>query len=100
AGFLAGVPVSIMATLDGFLSGLMGGMMGAMLGEMIVVEFRDAIAKIMFFLFLGTILILLRMMHKEVNAKPNVFHHPLITIIPFVLLFIVFELFDPIFPHF
>src|SRR5690625_6506803 len=74
-GFLAGVPVSIMAILDGMLSGLMGGMMGAMLGEMITVEYRDAIAKIMFFLFLGTLLILLRMINQEVNKTKNIYNN-------------------------
>src|SRR5690625_3066847 len=68
-GFLTGLPVGVMAILDGLLSGLMGGMMGAMLGNMISVEYRDAIAKIMFFIFLGTLLILIRMIKHEVNKN-------------------------------
>src|SRR5699024_208930 len=58
--FLAGLAISLVATLDGLLSGLMGGMMVAMLGEMITAEYQDAIVKIMFFLFLGTLLILVK----------------------------------------
>lgn len=96
-GFLAGVPVSIMAILDGMLSGLMGGMMGAMLGEMITAEYRDAIAKIMFFLFLGTLLILLRMINQEVNKPTNNYSNLLIPIVLFGFFFIAFELFDPVF---
>lgn len=96
-GFLAGVPVSIMAILDGMLSGLMGGMMGAMLGEMITVEYRDAIAKIMFFLFLGTLLILLRMINQEVNKTTNIYNNLLILVILFGFFFIAFDLFDPVF---
>src|SRR5699024_12846490 len=72
AGFLAGVPISIMAVLDGLLSGLMGGMMGAMLGVMIALDYREAMVKIMFFLFLATMLILIYMLHKEVNGKITV----------------------------
>src|SRR5699024_11568599 len=54
------ISISLVATLDGLLSGLMGGMIGAMLGEMITAEYQDAIVKIMFFLFLGTLLILVK----------------------------------------
>lgn len=96
-GFLAGVPISIMAILDGMFSGLMGGMMGAMLGEMITVEYRDAIAKIMFFLFLGTSLILLCMINQEVNKKTSFFSNLFITVILFGFFFFAFELFEPVF---
>ncbi|WP_167544410.1 cupredoxin domain-containing protein [Paenibacillus xylanexedens] len=34
-GYLAGKPVSVLASLDGMLAGIMGGMMGAMLGSML-----------------------------------------------------------------
>jgi len=96
-GFLAGVSVGIMSTLDGMLSGLMGGMMGAMLGEMITVEYHDASAKIMFFLFLGTLLILLRMINQKVNKKTFFLSNLFITVIVFGSFFIAFELFGPVF---
>ncbi|GAB7388412.1 hypothetical protein BSNK01_22490 [Bacillaceae bacterium] len=84
-GFIAGVPVSIMAVLDGMLAGIMGGMMGAMLGEMISTEYRDALIKIMFVLFVGIHLIILYMMQQELNKKNGesrqpLFHHPLMII--------------------
>src|SRR5690625_304929 len=96
-GFLAGIPISIMAILDGMLSGLMGGMMGAMLGEMISVEYHDAITKIMFFLFLGILFILLRMINQEVNKTTNIYNNLLILVILFGFFFIAFDLFDPVF---
>jgi|SRR5690625_1857100 len=96
-GFLAGIPVSLMAILDGILAGIMGGMMGAMLGEMITIEYHDAIAKIMFFLFLGTLLILLSMINQEVNKRTIFFSDIFIIVVIFGLFFIAFELFDPVF---
>src|SRR5699024_3655787 len=66
--------ISIMAVLDGLLSGLMGGMMGAMLGVMIALDYREAMVKIMFFLFLATMLILIYMIQKEVNGKITAFY--------------------------
>jgi len=96
-GFLAGIPISLIATLDGLLSGLMGGMMGAMLGEMIILEYHDAIVKIMFFLFLGTMTILVRMINQEVNNKVNFYRSLLITIIFFGFIFVLLEQLSPIF---
>lgn len=96
-GFLAGLPLSLVATLDGMLSGLMGGMMGAMLGEMIQVEYHDAITKIMFFLFLGTFLILIKMINQEVSRNSNSYKILLITITLFGLIFIAFEQLGPVF---
>jgi len=96
-GFLAGIPISLVATLDGFLSGLMGGMMGAMLGEMITVEYQDSIVKIMFFLFLGTLFILVKMINQEVNKAVNFYRSLLITIVLFGMLFVIFEQLGSIF---
>lgn len=96
AGFSAGIPLSIIAVLDGMLSGLMGGMMGAMLGEMITFEYQDAMIKIMFFIFLSTFLILLRMIHQEVNYKTSLLRSLFIIVIIFGFFFIVFELLDAI----
>src|SRR5699024_9118254 len=97
-GFLSGIPVSVMAVLDGLLSGLMGGMMGAMLGAMIAPEYREAIVKIMFFLFLATLLILLYMIHKElIRIKTAFYMHPLITFVLFEFFIIVFNQLGPIF---
>lgn len=96
-GFLAGIPVCIMAILDGLLSGLMGGMMGAMLGEMIAAEYQDPMVKIMFFLFLGILLLLIDMINQDVNKKINFFSSLFIVVIVFGFFFIVFELLDPVF---
>src|SRR5690625_198715 len=97
-GFLAGIPVSVMAVLDGLLAGLMGGMMGAMLGAMIAPEYREAIVKIMFFLFLATLLILLYMIQKEINRNETAFYtNPLITVVLFGLFFVVFNQFGLVF---
>lgn len=97
-GFIAGISVSIMAVLDGVLSGLMGGMMGAMLGEMVAIEYQDSIIKIMFFLFLSTLLMLLYLIQKEVNKKELAFYtNPLFIIILFGLIFVIFNQIGPIF---
>lgn len=97
-GFLAGIPISVMAVLDGLLSGLMGGMMGAMLGAMITPEYHDEIVKIMFFLFLATLLILLYMIQKELNRNGTAFNrNPLITVVLFAMLFVVFNQLGPVF---
>src|SRR5690625_19553 len=97
-GFLSGIPVSVMAVLDGLLSGLMGGMMGAMLGAMIAPEYREAIVKIMFILFLATLLILLYMIQKELNRNKTAFYmNPLITVVLFGFFFVVFNQLGPIF---
>ena len=98
AGFLSGVPVSIMAVLDGLLSGLMGGMMGAMLGVMIASDYQEAMVKIMFFLFLATMLILLYMIQKEVNGKITAFYrNPLVSVALMGFLFFVFNQIGPVF---
>jgi len=96
-GFLAGIPVNLIATLDGLLSGLMGGMMGAMLGEMINAEYQDAITKIMFFLFLSTIAILVKMINQEINNKFNFYKSLLIIVGLFGFIFIALEEMGPIF---
>ncbi|MDY0407173.1 plastocyanin/azurin family copper-binding protein [Virgibacillus sp. 179-BFC.A HS] len=97
-GILAGIPVNIMAVLDGLLSGLMGGMMGAMLGVMIATEYREAIVKIMFFIFFTTVLILVYMIHKEVNRNETVFYrNPLVPVTLIGLLFFVFSQTGPVF---
>ncbi|MFD2132213.1 hypothetical protein ACFSKI_13445 [Pseudogracilibacillus auburnensis] len=96
-GFLAGLPISLVATLDGLLSGLMGGMIGAMLGEMITAEYQDAIVKIMFFLFLGTLLILVKMINQEVNKAVNFYRSLYITVVLFGMLFVIFEQLGSIF---
>src|SRR5690625_3313690 len=97
-GFLSGIPVSVMAVLDGLLAGLMGGMMGAMLGAMLAPEYQEAIVKIMFFLFLTTLLILLYMIQKELNRNKTTFYmNPLINVVLFGLFFVVFNQLGPIF---
>src|SRR5699024_9664144 len=92
-----GVPINLIATLDGLLSGLMGGMMGAMLGEMITPNYHDVIVKIMFFLFLGTIAILVKMINQEVNNEVNFYMSLLIIIVFLGLLFVVLEQLGPLF---
>ena|SRR5690625_5177301 len=96
-GFLAGLPISLVATLDGLLSGLMGGMMGAMLGEMITQEYHDAIVKIMFFLFLGALSILVKIINQQVNNEVKFDRSLLITVVLFGLLFVVVEQLGPLF---
>ena len=98
AGFLAGVPVSVIAVLDGLLSGLMGGMMGAMLGVMIATEHREAIIKIMFFIFVAIVLILVYMIQKEINGNETAFYrNPLVPVALIGLLFFVFNQTGPVF---
>ncbi|WP_188453353.1 cupredoxin domain-containing protein [Virgibacillus oceani] len=96
AGFLAGLPISLMAVLDGTLSGVMGGMMGAMLGVMISSNFQDSIIKIMFLLFIGTILILFRMMDQEFMKRKGLLSHPLIILCIFALFSIGYNQLGPL----
>ncbi|WP_373892942.1 plastocyanin/azurin family copper-binding protein [Virgibacillus natechei] len=95
-GFLAGMPISLMAVLDGTLAGIMGGMMGAMLGEMIAPEFQDALIRIMFVLFIATILILFQMMHQEFIKTKGWLSHPVIMIFGFALFITVYNQIGPL----
>nr|WP_289038108.1 hypothetical protein [uncultured Allobacillus sp.] len=100
-GFIAGIPISIIAVLDGFLAGLMGGMMGAMLGAMIAIEYQEPIVKLMFYLFLSTLLMILYVIKKETNKEvPSFYTNPFILIILYSLLFILFHQADPMFNQF
>ncbi|MFC0302126.1 hypothetical protein ACFFIS_15305 [Virgibacillus soli] len=90
-GFSAGLPFHTIAVLDGLLSGLMGGMMGAMLGNMIDMGYDAAMTKIMFFIFLGTMMILLQMIHQTAKEKVNLQPYLLITIALFTFYFVIFE---------
>ena len=68
-----------------------------MLGEMINVEYQDTITKIMFFLFLSTIAILVKMINQEINNEFNLYKSLLIIVGLFGLLFIALEEMGPIF---
>jgi hypothetical protein len=67
-GSLAGIPISIMAVLDGLMSGLMSGMMGSMLIMMIPSAFVDPALKIMAVLCSGIVFLLLLMLQGEIKA--------------------------------
>ncbi|GLO65088.1 cupredoxin domain-containing protein [Oceanobacillus kimchii] len=95
-GFLAGMPISLMAVLDGTLAGIMGGMMGAMLGVMIAPEFQDALIRIMFVIFIVTMLILFRMMHQEFIKTKGLFDHPAVMIFAFTLFIIMYNQMGPL----
>jgi plastocyanin len=96
AGFLAGIPVSLMAVMDGMLSGLMGGMMGAMLGEMIAPEYRDPLIKMMFLIFVATIMILSRMMQQEFMKNQSSWtNNPVITLLLFGVIFFGYQQLGP-----
>jgi heme/copper-type cytochrome/quinol oxidase subunit 2 len=66
-GALAGIPISIMAVLDGLLSGLMSGMMGSMLMVMIPSAFAGPTLKIMVVLCSGIVFLLLLMLQGEIK---------------------------------
>jgi uncharacterized cupredoxin-like copper-binding protein len=68
-GALAGIPISIMAVMDGLLSGLMSGMMGSMLMVMIPPVFAGSTLKIMVVLCSGIVFLLFLMLQGEV--KPD-----------------------------
>lgn len=98
AGVLSGLAISVMAVLDGLLSGLMGGMMGAMLGEMIVPGYYNSIVKIMFILFLSSILLLLFMFQREIKEEDTFFFdNPLVLIAIFGLVFLLLNQTGPLF---
>lgn len=70
-GFIAGLPISMMAVLDGFLSGVMGGMMGTMLVVMIPSNDMNTIIKILAVLTAGILFILFLLMQSEIKFKEN-----------------------------
>ena len=96
-GSVVGLTMNLMVVLDGLQSGLMGGMMGAMLGEMIAPESYDPMVKIMFFIYLGTILILNRTINDELNHQSKMFNNLFIIVAVFMFFFIIFELINPTF---
>src|SRR5699024_388357 len=96
-GLTMGVVFGILF-IDNFFVATILGMMGAMLGAMSSPEYREAIVKIMFFLFLATLLILLYMIQKELNRNKTAFYmNPLITVVLFGFFFVVFNQLGPIF---
>jgi hypothetical protein len=66
-GFIAGLPISPMAVLDGLLSGLMGGMMGVMFVVMVPAEFINSVFKIMAVVSASILFILFLTMQGEVK---------------------------------
>jgi hypothetical protein len=80
----------MMAVLDGLLSGAMGGMMGAMLGVMVLSEYRDIIVKLMFLLFVFTLLIVFYILNEElgINHKSILHNHVVMAIL--IVAFFVF----------
>lgn len=99
AGVLPGLTVSMMAVLDGLLSGAMGGMMGAMLGVMVLSEYRDIIVKLMFLLFVFTLLIVFYILNEElgINHK-SILHNHVVMAILIVAFFVFFNQLGPVFP--
>lgn len=67
-GAASGIPISIMAVIDGFLSGLMAGMMGTMFMVMIPQTYTGTALKIMAVLCSGVLFFLLLMLQGEVKA--------------------------------
>lgn len=67
-GAIAGIPISIMAVLDGLLSGIMSGMMGSMLLVMIPSAFVAPALKIMVVLCSGIVFLLLLMLQGEIKV--------------------------------
>lgn len=68
-GFLFGIPLSILCTIEGTFSGIMAGMMGAMLGEMLP---ADKVVPLLFlFVMLYTASLLLFAKLIETKGKEN-----------------------------
>ncbi|WP_067727169.1 cupredoxin domain-containing protein [Oceanobacillus damuensis] len=98
AGFLAGLLIGLMAVLDGALAGMMGGMMGAMLGEMIAPEHQDALIKVMFLLFIGTIIILLQLMQQEFIKSKALLSQPIVMTVLFIFIIIGYNQLGTVIP--
>ncbi|WP_217587679.1 hypothetical protein [Lentibacillus saliphilus] len=97
-GFVSGIFSSLIAVLDGIMSGLMGGMMGTMLGAMISLEYADAMTKVMFFLFVGSLFTLMYMMAEQLQHKGIIrWLSPLTMSGAIAGLFILLESFDTMF---
>jgi len=95
-GFLAGVPFSFLAVLDGILSGIMGGMMGAMLGEMVPMKYWYKMLHIIFVLFVAVICLILYILQLEVGFNRSsitnkLFHNPLSMLIIILLFFYIYN---------
>ncbi|NBJ70651.1 MULTISPECIES: hypothetical protein [Clostridia] len=95
-GCLAGIPVSLLAVLDGTLSGLMGSMMGAMLGEMIMQDYQDPFIRVMFMIFLMTMILILWVIRQTSVESKKLWNHPFILLIAFVLVIIGFNEIGPL----
>lgn len=95
-GFLAGITTGLKSVLDGIFAGLMGGMMGAMLGEMIGTDYQEALIRIMFLLYVGTMMIVLHMMEEDFIKSNTLFSRPYILLVTYIFLIIFYPRLGPI----
>jgi uncharacterized cupredoxin-like copper-binding protein len=91
-GFLFGVPLSILCTIEGTLSGIMAGMMGAMLGEMVPADKVKPLLFLFVLFYTASLLLLTKLIEsrgKDAETRKWVFtiHNP---ILPAALLVGVF----------
>lgn len=102
AGFLLGVPVSLLCVVEGVLSGGMAGMMGAMIGEMVPAEKAELL--VLLFLLLHTTIALL--LGKEIGGQVirlqnrrwyTFLFRPLVSGALLVLVFVWFQSLGPLF---
>ncbi|WP_410513280.1 hypothetical protein PaeBR_02080 [Paenibacillus sp. BR2-3] len=85
-----GLPVSLMAVLDGMLSGVMAGMMGVMLGDMISSEYSVLLLKAIGIFTGGVLFSLFIMLQNEVKQEqllqfPTLLRRPVWTFVLVVL---------------
>ncbi|WP_374067969.1 hypothetical protein [Paraliobacillus sp. JSM ZJ581] len=98
AGLLPGLFISMMAVLDGILSGAMAGMMGAMLGEMVFADYRGILVKLMFLLFVFTLLIVFYILNEELGiSHKSIFRNHVVLPILIVVFFVIFNQLGPLF---
>lgn len=95
-GFLSGIATGMIAVLDGIFAGLMGGMMGAMLGEMVATDHQDAIIRLLFLLFIGTIIILYCMMQQDIIKSKSWFSKPIVLLLFYIVIIVGYDQLGPI----
>ncbi|MCM3390387.1 hypothetical protein M3649_20040 [Ureibacillus chungkukjangi] len=98
-GITTGLIVGWLTIFDGILSGLIGGTMGAMIGTMMDSEHHEQLIKLTFLLYIGTMLLLYRIMQREIIKKQSFLSNPFVLTILFFVTILTYNQLGPFFPN-
>ncbi|PYF02637.1 cupredoxin domain-containing protein [Ureibacillus chungkukjangi] len=90
-GFIVGVPIGWLAIFDGILAGLMGGTMGAMIGAMMDSEYHDQLIKLTLILYVAIMLLLYRIMQKQIIKKQSLLSNPIVLTFLFLITIVTYN---------